>query len=146
MRMRKVLLSFVLLAAAAACDTGPKSGYGLRLPEGEPDRGRQVFIDKHCTSCHEVIGQEPLREGVDPEMTVYIGGLTTKIDTYGQLVTSVVNPSHKIAKTYRRDEFSSNGESAMRSYNDEMTVTELIDLVAFLQEQYEEFPDDSYYY
>ena len=124
----------------AGCDQGPKSGQGFRLPDGDPDQGKLVYVDKQCSSCHVIEGLETLRDGVEVEMTVPIGGMVSKVDTYGQLVTSVINPSHKIARAYRSEAFSEDGESKMRNYNDVMTVSELIDLVAFLQAQYEEFP------
>ena len=138
-------LQFAVVFAApflflAACDQGPKSGKGFRLPDGDPEKGRQVYIEKQCSSCHLIEGMEAMREGVDVELEVPIGGMKTKIDTYGQLVTSVINPSHRIARAYRSEEYSADGVSMMRNYNDELTVSELIDLVAFLQAQYSEFP------
>ncbi|WP_428407782.1 c-type cytochrome [Hyphococcus sp.] len=111
------------------------------MPDGDAAAGRQVFIDKKCASCHVIDGMEALREGLEVENTVPIGGMKTTVDTYGQLVTSVINPSHRIARAYRSEAYSEDGESKMRNYNDELTVSELIDLVAFLQAQYTEFPD-----
>ncbi len=136
--------SLLCLAAAsialAACDLRPTSSYGFRLPDGDATRGQAVFIEKQCGACHTIAGMDALRTDVEVERTVPIGGQQTRIATYGELVTSIINPSHNIARKYR-DEFSVDGESVMRSYNDTMTVSELIDLVAFLQDQYEEFPD-----
>ena len=139
MKLVFIVLASVLLIVA--CDYSPKSSLGFRLPDGDAEKGRQVFAEKQCASCHMIEGLEELRSDAEPEMTIMIGGMTTQVATYGQLVTSVINPSHKIARSYRSDEFSEDGVSKMRNYNDVMTVNELIDLVAFLQSQYEEFPD-----
>ncbi|MHA7871331.1 MAG: c-type cytochrome [Hyphococcus sp.] len=139
--MRHALFLLAAGLALAGCDLSPKSSYGFKLPDGDPEAGRQVFVDKQCASCHAIAGYEALRDGVDPEMTVMIGGMSTRIDTYGELVTSVINPSHQIARRYKEETFSTDGESNMRNYNDVLTVSELIDLVAFLQAQYTEFPD-----
>ena len=141
--MKKLFLfiPFMAAMALAACDLRPTSGYGFRLPDGDPDQGKLVFIEKQCSSCHLIVGMDELRGDAGHEMAVSIGGMTTKIDTYGQLVTSVINPSHRIARAYRDEKYSDDGESMMRNYNNELTVSELIDLVAFLQAQYEEFPD-----
>lgn len=141
MRPHILVLSVATLACVSACDLRPQSSYGFRLPDGDPDHGKQVFIEMQCASCHAIAGDETLREGVEPEMTVVIGGMATRVDTYGELVTSVINPSHRIARSYRNEEFSEDGGSKMRNYNDVLTVTEMIDLVAFLQDQYTEFPD-----
>ena len=60
-----------------------------------------------------------------------------RIKTYGELVTSIINPSHRLAKGYAEANVAMEGKSNMTVYNDVMTVRELIDLVAFLQSHYE---------
>ena len=138
--MRKViglitLLPFIPLLSA--CDMGPPSGFGFSLPQGDVEAGEQAFVEFNCTDCHSVVGREDLRESIKPEMTVSLGGEAPRIQTYGQLVTSIINPSHKISQKYSAEAVAENGTSKMRNYNDVLTVAELIDLVAFLQAQYE---------
>ncbi len=72
---------------------------------------------------------------VEPELDkeVSLGGDVARISTYGELVTSIINPSHKLAGGYLPAVISTNGESKMTNDNDAMTVQQLIDLVAFLQ-------------
>ena len=60
--------------------------------------------------------------------------------TYGELVTAIVNPSHKLADGYEKDQVSENGVSNMYLYNEYMTVQELTDLVRFLQPRYDVAP------
>lgn len=79
-------------------------------------------------------------------MTVALGGQTPRVATYGELVTSIINPSHRLAKGYSREAVSTDGVSKMRNYNDVMTIDELINLVAFLQAQYELIDYDRTYY
>ncbi len=143
---RRAVCVLILLSGAACSD--PKSGRGFTLPEGEAERGKAVFSELACSSCHSVSGHEDLRpEGFEPEMTVALGGETPRIATYGELVTSVINPSHRLARRYSMEAVSEDGVSKMRNYNDVMTVDQLIDLVAFLQAQYElKDPDRTYYY
>ena len=131
------LLILLFTAAIAACDGGPKSGRGFTLPEGDIEAGEAAFVRFQCNDCHAVDGREELRENIDPIMTVALGGKTTRIQTYGQLVTSVINPSHKISQKYSAEPVAIDGVSRMRNYNDVMTVTEMSDIVAFLQDQYE---------
>jgi len=121
-----------LICSLSACDTGPKSALGFSLPDGNAAKGQQNFVKLKCTDCHSVAGLGELREGVEPVMTVVLGGKTTHVQTYGQLVTSIINPSHKNSTSV-----AGNNESKMRNYNDVLTVTEMIDLVAFLQAQYQ---------
>ena len=71
-----------------------------------------------------------------PELTIELGGEVSRIKTYGELVTSIINPSHRLAKGYSAEYVQDDGVSKMPVYNDAMTVTQLVDLVAFLQSKY----------
>jgi hypothetical protein len=64
------------------------------------------------------------------------------VKTYGDLVTSIVNPSHRLARGYPREEVSTDGVSLMSwvFLNEVITVQQLIDIVAFLQDEYEFVP------
>jgi len=130
-----------LLPVLAACDASvePGSGYGLRLPDGDPARGRVVFERLECRACHD-LADDPSPEGADaPPGFVTLGGVVTRVETHGELVTSVVNPYHEISRPPAPD-----SPPRMTNFNDRMTVAELIDLVAFLQERYEERPTPRY--
>lgn len=138
MKNTSLLIGFlVLIGSLSACDTGSKSALGFSLPDGDVAKGQQNFVKLKCNDCHSVAGLDELREGVEPVMTVSIGGKTSHIATYGQLVTSIINPSHKISTKYQPASEVGSGESTMPNYNDVLTVTEMIDLVAFLQAQYQ---------
>ncbi len=132
-------LAFLALILAA-CDMGPKSSFGFTLPEGNSDYGQRYFVEFRCIDCHTVAGMEDelvAPEGIDPIMAVPIGGQKTRIATYGELVTSIINPSHKVSSQYRLTPAMDAEISPMRNYNSIMTVDEMIDIVAFVQEQYE---------
>ncbi len=125
-----------LLLLFTGCTNGPRSGYGFALPDGDAAVGEEVFVRLRCNDCHAVQGRPALREGIEPLMTVSLGGKTTKIKTYGELVTSIINPSHRISQRSLLEPTEEDGRSKMRNYNDVTTISELIDLVAFLQAQY----------
>jgi|TARA_R110002096_G_scaffold416576_3_gene619601 L-cysteine S-thiosulfotransferase len=127
------------LLLIAACDMGPSSSYGFSLPEGNAEYGQQYFVEFRCVDCHEVAGMEGelmAPDGIDKIMVVPIGGTTTRIATYGELVTSIINPSHKVSDRYKLTPSIDDDQSMMRNYNAIMTVDELIDIVAFVQDQY----------
>lgn len=128
---------FSIMVLITACNAGPESGRGFTLPEGDSGAGEIAFKDFRCGDCHSVTTREDLREGIDPIMTVKLGGKTHRIQTYGELVTSVINPSHKISQRYLQEPVETIGVSRMRNYNDVMTVSEMADIITFLQEQYE---------
>jgi mono/diheme cytochrome c family protein len=136
-------LSAILIAG---CATEPESPRGFRLPDGDAAAGRVFFVELGCNTCHTVAGVEleaPRRTG--PVMLA-LGGPTTRIKTYGELVSSIINPSHKLIRNIPADAITIDGESLMVIYNEILTVQQLIDLVAFLQAQYEvTIPQYSYY-
>lgn len=126
----------MLIVGLQGCDRGPQSAKGFRLPDGSADRGRETFVKLQCHSCHTVDGAdvgEPLATG---PVSVALGGKVTRVQTYGELVTSIINPSHRLAKGYPAEEISRDGESLMMNYNEIMRVQQLVDLVAFLQPLY----------
>ena len=128
------VLVFAGLLVGVACEVGPRSGRGLRLPEGDIDRGRIAFADLDCTKCHDVAGEAaPSRDGI----VLTLGGEATRVETYGELVTSIVHPTHEISRRYPKEQTTEQGETRMENFNDQMSVAQLIDLVAFLQSKYE---------
>jgi L-cysteine S-thiosulfotransferase len=136
--MRKAIGLVALAAVLAAC--GPKSPLGFNLPDGDATRGRTAFVELRCNACHEVAGLDlGYRNG---PVHVTLGGKTTRVRTYGELVTSIINPSHRLAPRYPEDQVAVNGQSLMSAayLNDVMTVQQLIDLVAFLESTYEIAP------
>jgi mono/diheme cytochrome c family protein len=123
-----------------SCDLGPDSPRGFSLPQGDVDKGAMVLTKYHCLACHQVKGIEQAVGINNPDLNIRLGGKSTQVKTYAELVTSVINPSHKLAKGYSLTILAVEGESKMRNFNDVMSVTELVDLVTFLQPHYELVP------
>lgn len=135
-----ILFSALLLSA---CDISPKSSLGFTLPDGDPALGEVSFVEFRCADCHVVSGKPELSvrtDGSDPIMEINLGGQTQRVSTYGQLVTAIINPSHRASQEYWAAQRDPDTNLGMRSYNDIMSVTELINLVAFVQDQYEFAP------
>lgn len=124
------------IVALSACDRDRMSERGFSLPEGNSMAGRETFLYMQCNQCHTISGETlPPVPGYEP--FVELGGEVTRVKTYGELVTAIINPSHKLADGYPEDLVAEDGESKMYVYNGFMTVQELIDLVAFLQPHYD---------
>ena len=106
-----LLLTSVLLLSG--CDEDrTMSERGFRLPEGDAMAGRETFLYMHCNQCHTIQGEElPTIPGFEP--FVELGGAVTRVKTYGELVTAVINPSHKLADGYAEDLVSEDGTSKM---------------------------------
>lgn len=140
----KYFISILLLIAVvsiSSCDQGANSPNGFSLPKGNSEQGELVLHKYHCLSCHLVADVEPLPGFLDnPDFSVRLGGESIKVKTYADLLTSVINPSHKFARGYPLQAIQKEGVSKMQIYNDVMTVTELVNLVTFLQGKYKLAP------
>ena len=138
-----VLLTTLFLGSG--CDEEKiMSERGFRLPDGNAQAGRETFIYMQCNQCHTIDGEElPRIAGSEPY--VELGGDVTQVKTYGELVTAIINPSHKLADGYAAEQVSEDGVSNMYVYNGFMTVQELTDLVMFLQPHYDVVPPQFQY-
>ena len=141
MKATKILTAIIAIAALlSACDEDKvMSERGFRLPDGDALAGRETFLYMQCNQCHTISGEDlPTIPGTEPY--VELGGTITHVKTYGELVTAIVNPSHKLADGYAEDQVSEDGVSNMYVYNGFMTVQELTDLVRYLQPHYDVAP------
>jgi len=131
--------TLVLLMMFTAACTNAKSAAGFRLPDGDVERGKAVFVELKCHTCHTVKRTDIPSPGADYAYVrvVVLGGEIRKVKTYGELVTSIINPSHVLAPGYPKELITKDNRSAMADFNDRMTIQQLIDLVAFLQSRYE---------
>ena len=131
------LILFSLFALTACDQEARMSQKGFRLPDGDAEAGREAFLYMQCHQCHTIAGEQlPGIPGQEPPY-VELGGKVTQVKTYGQLVTAIINPSHKLATGYAEEVVSDDGESKMYVYNDHMTVKELNDIVMFLHPYYD---------
>lgn len=99
-------------------------GSEFALPEGDIQRGREAFVALQCHTCHSVADIDQVESDLSPPIHRRLGGTVTRVKSYEDLVTSIINPSHRP------------GRSPMPNYNDVMTVQQLVDLVTFLQSEY----------
>jgi sulfur-oxidizing protein SoxX len=103
------------------------SSYG-RWPNGDPVKGWEVFVKLECYSCHKVKGEQfpaPSSQ-VGPELSVM--GPLHDAEYFAE---AIINPSAVIEKGEGYE--AADGSSKMPSYNDLVTVQEVIDLVAYLK-------------
>ncbi len=128
------------LAAAGVALVLAGCGREFALPKGDADRGRDTFVELRCNTCHSVGSIEQVGADGSPPIHKRLGGKVSTVKSYEDLVTSIINPSHRVSPRYPEDtvrEISDKaGNSRMPSYNEVMTVQQLVDLVAFLQREY----------
>lgn len=103
----------------------------LKLPEGDPQVGRETFAKFDCFRCHTIQGEKFTQDvtgGVGPDLTG-IGGIQTPV----YLAESILNPNAAIVAG--KGFVGEDGTSKMPSFNEDMTTQELLNLVAFLKTQ-----------
>ncbi len=139
------LASLPLMVALTACTVESPPVKGFVLPEGDVVQGEQVFIKYSCHSCHTIPGVDLPKIEPEPPLIVEIGGEVKQKKNYGELLTSVINPKHEISQENINMLEGTGGKSdstPMPYYGDAMTITEMINLVAFLRTQYSKVMPD----
>jgi mono/diheme cytochrome c family protein len=132
----KLLLLASLLGAAAGCSHGRYSAADFHLPpDGNSQRGQTAFVALGCNSCHRVSGVDMAAPTVQPPVPVVLGGEVAHRLSDAYLATSMMHPSYELAP-YPVEQITSGGRSRMPAYTDQMTVRQMADIVAFLQEHY----------
>ena len=106
---------------------GTPRGWKFTLPAGDPGRGRAAFEKFECFKCHEVKGEKfPAASdtaNAGPELAHMSAHHPAEF-----FAESIVNPRAVVDRGYA----ASDGSSKMPSFNDSMTVQEMVDLVAYL--------------
>jgi mono/diheme cytochrome c family protein len=109
---------------------GTPGGWKFAWPKGDRAKGRDLFAKLECYSCHEVRGETfpapSEKEKVGPELSAM--GPLHEAEYFAE---AIIKPSATIEKGKGYE--ASDGSSRMPSFNDVMTVQELIDLVAYLR-------------
>ena len=138
-----IVIAGLALALILQYSCNPQSK-GFALPQGDIENGKIAFVELLCNHCHSAGEIEFI--GVPEEINLPLGGPVRNIKTYGELVTSIINPSHKVAPGFKDMIDTTTGESKMWKYNEVMDVQQLVDIVTFLQDEYEIAPPPAPYY
>lgn len=140
-------LALLLVTALAACSEDRPPVEGFVLPDGDIEQGKAAFVQLGCPQCHTVADSD-IKQPEDPDFQVRLGGRLIQVEHYGDLLTSIVNPNHRVAPQMRlQEESGSEGAggnegpvSPMPDFTGDMTVAQLIDIVEFLHSKYTQLP------
>jgi len=112
---------------------GTPEGWKFTWPTGDAAAGREVFVKLECYTCHEMKGEQFPRPdaGLEPGKVGPELSFMAPLHPLEYFAEAIINPSAVIeeGKGYRAPD----GKSKMPSYNDLVTVQEVIDLVAYLK-------------
>lgn len=136
-----IILSYILsvIFILGACQPKSDSPKGFSLPEGDIAKGKEAYLKLECHRCHRISGLNDLPSPAEgANINVTLGGEVYRVKTYGDLVTSIINPTHVVDPKYKEQYFFTDekGKSIMPDANTQMTVSQMIDLVSFLQSRY----------
>lgn len=127
-----VLLPVLFLAPALHAAEDPQSvDGGFYLPDGDVQDGRKAFRELSCVWCHRVSRDTDL-----PAPTAAVKGpvLGFAKDTPNRVIAqSIIAPSHTIAYGYGQGDPEDAQESPMLDLTGQMTVQQMIDIVAYLK-------------
>ena len=135
----------LLLAALSACTVESPPVKGFVMPAGDVALGEQVFIKYGCYGCHTIPGVDLPSVEPEPALVLEIGGDVYRVKNEGELLTSVINPTHVISQEFiakLEGADSTNVSSPMPYYGDTMTITEMVNLVTFLHSHYSKLMPD----
>jgi putative copper export protein/mono/diheme cytochrome c family protein len=106
---------------------GVPKGWMFTPPPGDAAKGREIFIRLQCFACHKVSDEKfPPTAGLGPDLTD-VG----EHHPAGYLLESILNPNAVIVEGPGYT--GSDGMSIMPDYRERLSVSELIDLVAYLK-------------
>jgi L-cysteine S-thiosulfotransferase len=138
-----VLMVSLAMSATLVVGCAYAPTFSFPVEEGDIAAGRQAFIDHRCHQCHSIADERlPPLAGASPPI-FELGGATTVVRSYGDLVTSIINPNHSVSEGYRQ-QLLLNAQVPLESPMptpeiDNMSVRQLIDIVAFLDSKYQLF-------
>lgn len=134
-----LFIATTIFLTLSACSERVPEVEGFYLPQGDAAHGQQVFIDFKCYQCHTIKDVDLPEPQFEAPFVVALGGKVRKVENYGQLLTAVIYPDHALSNKYLAQLEAAGktpGLSPMTNFTNEMTVTDLVDLVEFLHGHY----------
>ena len=134
----QALMAAVMLGGCATDMNTSEEGFRFPIVRGDIAKGREAFIALECNRCHTVSGVNlPAWQGESP-LTLDLGGKLIHVKTYGELVTSIINPNHVLSEEFlaRLPRAARSRADSPMPFRSEMTVEQLVDIVTFLNSRY----------
>lgn len=114
------------------------------LPKGDPAEGRTLFESKQCYRCHTVEGQRFPDAEIEGIEFIHLAGANNKGWDRDLFASQIMDPQHLISPDHQKamlivgDRLGAEN-SPMPDFTKALTVRELIDLAAYLEERSAEF-------
>lgn len=131
----QIIIALTGMLVLAGCEQNPSE---FALPEGDIEAGKIAFQELGCHRCHSVAGEIEQMASEQADVQFRIGGTSTRLRSYADLVTSIINPNHRVSRFIGSEGLvDEEGDSRMPSHNEMMSVQQLVDITTFLQTTYD---------
>lgn len=134
---RLLPLCWILALAAPLFAQDAPVGTKTVIPPGKAEAGRGLFVEKGCYQCHSAGSTKLPPVDLAPRLVIELGGdvhLKWSRDDYAR---AIMDPNHLVSEDYKiamirlGDHFKAEN-SPMPTFADVLKVSELVDLVTFL--------------
>jgi L-cysteine S-thiosulfotransferase len=129
-------LLFTLTLYLIGCNRLPDSSKGFSLPQGNALAGVKIFLKYQCLACHCIEKFHYKTVNKKLETPMHLGVTSTRVMTYADLITSIINPHTRCHLTIHCCRLKQAAYQKMIVFNDVMTVNELVNLAKFLEPRY----------
>ena len=143
--MQRAALFLLLIIFEASCtaktpakpqhDFQPRPNY---LTMGNPVAGRAIFLELKCNTCHTVAGERSDRKIPGPGGPEL--GTAEAFQTPDDIARSIATPGHAVSA--KPGPWQEANGSRMADYASTMTVSQLMDLVAYILSLPHDPPDE----
>ena len=90
----KLFIATVCTLFLCSCSQDRRQAKGFVLPKGDIEKGKSEFVNLGCHQCHTVANVKLPNPPKTSEVTFALGGEVSRVKTYGELVTSIIQPQH----------------------------------------------------
>lgn len=135
-----LILPILLVSGLAGLVAAEPAENGFRFPGGDPEAGREAFIKLNCIQCHSVAKVEMGDLKAARRLEFALAGKLRFVKKTEDIITAITNPKHVITQQYKdilsKTEQQGGIEPLMPDLTKDMSVRQLMDIVAFLDEAY----------
>ena len=135
-----LLLPILLVSCLSGLVAAEPAEHGFRFPGGDPEAGREAFIKLNCIQCHSVTGADLGNLKSARRLELALASKLRFVKKTENIITAITNPKHVITQQYKdilsKTEQQGGIEPLMPDLTKDMSVRQLMDIVAFLDEAY----------
>ena len=134
----RLLAGFLVLFVAVSLVAQDESDEAKTVfPAGKAEAGMGIFVEKGCYQCHSAGSTKLPPVDLAPRLVIELGGDVHRKWTRDDYARAIMDPNLLVAEDYKiamirlGDHFKAEN-SPMPTFADVLKVTELVDLVSFL--------------